>query len=101
MATKCRPHNSRGGFEISRPKLNNCPFCGGKADIEESPQKMEVYIRCQKCGIRTEKIMARIDYCAQAKAASMWNRRVNPWCPTGQESADEWYRNEFIGDQDE
>ena len=49
-------------------KLENCPFCGGEADLRGSG--MEFYIVCNKCLVYTP-------YMEKDKAIVAWNKRYS------------------------
>lgn len=50
-------------------ELDNCPFCGGKADMEEC--KPGFFIRCSRGCVEQSKL-----YRSKRTAAAAWNRRV-------------------------
>ena len=54
-------------------KLRNCPFCGGKARLNEY-KDCEVWyeVRCDECAVRTEQ------YETVDEAVRVWNRRAEP-----------------------
>lgn len=61
-------------------KLKPCPFCGGKAHIEEKVTlggSSIVWVECESCGARLPDIYVKSSYCANDKAAEAWNRRAN------------------------
>ena len=65
---------------MSDIELKTCPFCGGKAKSEVycQPMGIRAYVRivCSKCGARSTGIVESPRYCAEEKAAEIWNRRV-------------------------
>lgn len=61
-------------------ELKPCPFCGGKARFTTKTfdciaETAVVY--CEVCGAQTEEVSASVHYCAEEKAASLWNTRVD------------------------
>lgn len=59
-------------------ELKPCPFCGGKAELKKETvwTRTEVYVKCTECWAMTKSVMADAEYCANDKAAEMWNRRA-------------------------
>ena len=59
--------------------LKPCPFCGGKAFIENGYVGIErvVFVKCDECKVRMPNVYVRASYCANDKAAEAWNRRAN------------------------
>lgn len=59
-------------------KLKPCPFCGGKAFIENGYVGIDkvVFVECDECKVRMPNVYVRATYCANDKAAEVWNRRV-------------------------
>ena len=62
-------------------KLNDCPFCGGKAEIKYVPSgwtyENTAYVRCTKCGASSKHL--DITYREEElvnKIVDMWNTRV-------------------------
>jgi len=73
---------------LRREKLLPCPFCGGKAHLEESGRgfiggKSEkvAYVWCERCNARSGKIklsdFGRTSHSAEAvkQAVELWNKR--------------------------
>lgn len=68
-------------------KLKPCPFCGGEAEIKRRVGfgfGIELaYVECTSCGAQTKMIDPSLKYCANDKAAELWNKREeekpNPW----------------------
>lgn len=62
-------------------KLNDCPFCGGKAEIKYVPSGWTyeniAYVRCTKCGASSKHldITCREEELVN-KIVDMWNTRV-------------------------
>jgi hypothetical protein len=57
---------------MSMPKLRSCPFCGGKAELQQMPNAplwYRVQCRSHQCGGTTWACMG------EAKAVATWNRR--------------------------
>ena len=53
-------------------KLRNCPFCGGKARLNEYKDGEVWYeVWCDGCAVRTEQ------YETEAEAIEKWNRRAD------------------------
>ncbi len=50
--------------------LKSCPFCGGKAVVEECGTH-EYFVRCGRCSIAQDKL-----YAQKCDAKRAWNRRV-------------------------
>ena len=54
------------------PKMLNCPFCGGKANIDGGNGIVKRYfVFCTKCKTRQENRLTR------EKAIEAWNRRYS------------------------
>lgn len=76
-------------------KLKPCPFCGGKAYIEEeSDAKSCIYnvARCEECGVE---VCVYVDMTKtikwnKQKVIERWNKRSNPW-QTGTPTEEGWY----------
>lgn len=58
-------------------KLKPCPFCGGKAELENSMRENCSRIKCTKCRVKTEAFIKSFKYSSDQLAAEAWNRRVN------------------------
>lgn len=58
-------------------KIKPCPFCGGKAEIKRYVEFAfeQAYVECTDCGARTRMIDPSLKYCANDKAAELWNNR--------------------------
>lgn len=50
-------------------KLKTCPFCGGKAKLEDLGD-YRYFVRCEKCGINQDHL-----YHDKRAAVIAWNRR--------------------------
>ena len=52
-------------------KLKSCPFCGGKAVLEDlNFEDKEYYVVCEKCGVETP-----ISHYPE-RVIDLWNRRA-------------------------
>lgn len=51
-------------------ELKACPFCGGKAIIDDCGDH-RYFVRCTKCSINQDKLFAQ-----KCDAAKVWNRRA-------------------------
>lgn len=66
-------------------KLKPCPFCGGKAEIKRYVGFAfeQAYVECTSCEVQTKMIDPSLKYCANDKAAELWNNREeekpDPW----------------------
>lgn len=60
---------------MAEKELKPCPFCGGRAEIQERVDGDAVYVGCTKCGITTGDICIRADYCANDRAVETRNER--------------------------
>lgn len=49
-------------------ELKSCPFCGGKAEIDES---LYTFVRCENCKAESGVFLHKYE------AIRAWNRRVN------------------------
>lgn len=58
-------------------KLKPFPFCGGKAEIKRDVGfGLEyAYVICKGCRVRTAMVESSVKYCANDKAAELWNNR--------------------------
>lgn len=57
----------------SAPRLEPCPFCGGRAQLLERPiGRRYVRVRCTTCMAMSAMVPS------EEKAASVWNRRTDP-----------------------
>ena len=56
-------------------KLKPCPFCGGKASLNDNSSCS--YVHCEKCGATGESFNMSKKYSSDEKAAEAWNRRVD------------------------
>ena len=54
-------------------KLKPCPFCGGEAVIEKTPNTKTFRARCTKCPCD----LGRYWYFSKAAAKKAWNERAN------------------------
>lgn len=52
-------------------KLKPCPFCGGKAILDETNEN-EVFVGCYNCYAHTGL------YCYEKDAIEAWNNRIEP-----------------------
>lgn len=52
--------------------LKHCPFCGGKAGINEGPKGFSTYVYCVACQAETAASLQR------EKAIERWNSRHSP-----------------------
>lgn len=52
-------------------ELKECPFCGGKAILDDCGDHKSYFVRCKKCGINQEHL-----YHSKVTAIKAWNRRV-------------------------
>ena len=65
---------------MSETKLKPCPFCGGAAKISTKVFDCiadTAIVYCEICGAQTEEVTASVHYCAEEKAAEIWNRRTD------------------------
>ena len=61
-----------------KQEIDNCPCCGGEAEIRKQPVVFgspAIYIKCKDCGLRTKDVYASTDYCAEDEVIKLWNRR--------------------------
>ena len=56
-------------------KLKPCPFCGGKASLNDNSSCS--YVCCEKCGATGESFNMSKKYSSDEKAAEAWNRRAD------------------------
>lgn len=59
-------------------EIDNCPCCGGEAEIRKQPVVLgspAIYIKCKDCGLRTRDVQASTDYCAEDEVIKLWNKR--------------------------
>lgn len=70
---------------IESPKLRECPFCGGEAELyrmrRDNRKRYGVYhmiatIKCRECTAQVEQAGCNEDRAIEY-AAKRWNRRVN------------------------
>lgn len=62
-----------------KQEIDNCPCCGGEAEIRKQPVVLgspAIYIKCKDCGLRTKDVYASTDYCAEDEIIKLWNRRA-------------------------
>ena len=52
-------------------ELKECPFCGGKAVLDDCGDRHSYFVRCKKCGVNQDHL-----YFSKAAAIKAWNRRV-------------------------
>lgn len=59
-------------------ELKPCPFCGGKAELKHRLIFGSAYsmIQCLSCGCQSAEIQANVGYCADERAAEVWNKRT-------------------------
>ncbi len=66
---------------MSEEKLKPCPFCGGKALINEIPPHKHILVDlpdCEgECFIECTKCSCAISAGTKQKAISIWNRRAD------------------------
>ena len=55
-------------------ELKQCPFCGGEA-IFCSAFMDYAFVKCRKCGAKTDNIALSYEYSAKDVAIEAWNRR--------------------------
>ena len=64
---------------INQPNdLKPCPFCNGVAEAmvgKNTNGNLYCYIKCIKCGARTDAIVESLSYSAVEVAAIQWNKR--------------------------
>lgn len=67
-------------------RLKSCPCCGGKAEVKEGFDTdgrcgyATVYIRCNRCGLRTEALITDgyfDEWHTPEEAAELWNNRYS------------------------
>lgn len=51
--------------------IKACPFCGGEAELKESPEWEQFWVWCKKCYCGTQ------IHLTAAEALKAWQRRVN------------------------
>lgn len=62
-----------------KQEIDNCPCCGGEAEIQRPSVGLGssyIYINCKNCGLRTRNVYASTDYCAEDEVIKLWNRRA-------------------------
>lgn len=59
---------------MSELELKLCPFCGGTAEIVIW-DKLNLFVRCKECKVRTDFVEVSAEYTAKEKAIELWNRR--------------------------
>jgi Lar family restriction alleviation protein len=62
-------------FKPIKTKLNDCPFCGGKAELKSDVCMMSggykyYWVECQRCGCKTREVNKD-----EGAAVSKWNNR--------------------------
>ena len=62
-----------GVSEQTEQGLKPCPFCGGKASLNDNSSCS--YVHCEKCGATGESFNMSKKYSSDEKAAEAWNRR--------------------------
>lgn len=62
-------------------ELKNCPFCGGKAEIQDNAFRVifnaRVRIKCKRCGVRTMEYVGPSWEDTHYLATEAWNRRAH------------------------
>ena len=61
-------------------EIKNCPFCGGKAELQHGTLiggKTTSYVMCLKCRAKTDSIIAKPSLCSDDEAIKSWNKRAN------------------------
>lgn len=56
-------------------ELKDCPFCGGKAMLNNEKNRIYSFVKCQNCGAESGIVEVSAEYCADEKAVEAWNRR--------------------------
>lgn len=56
-------------------ELKPCPFCGGEAKLEHD--YIISFVKCVECDVRTVGYHVSPEYSSDARAAEVWNRRMN------------------------
>ena len=64
-----------GVSEQTEQGLKPCPFCGGKASLNDNSSCS--YVHCEKCGATGESFNMSKKYRSDEKAAEAWNRRAD------------------------
>ena len=59
--------------EQTEQGLKPCPFCGGKASLNDNSSCS--YVCCEKCGATGESFNMSKKYSSDEKATEAWNRR--------------------------
>lgn len=57
---------------MSTEKLLPCSVCGGEARLNRDGYSLDLRVRCDECGARTE------DFETDKEAIAAWNRRSSP-----------------------
>ena len=57
-------------------ELKPCPFCGGNARYYHDSSHW-TYVECSKCHTKSDVVTISVHYCAEDRAAELWNTRVD------------------------
>lgn len=61
-------------------EIKNCPFCGGKAELQHGTfigGKTTSYVMCLKCRARSEPVVTVSSLCSDDEAIKRWNERAD------------------------
>ena len=58
-------------------EIKNCPFCGGEAELRHGSLEKTSYVRCVKCGAKTDPIDVKPILCSDDEAIKRWNERAD------------------------
>lgn len=62
---------------MTENKLKLCPFCGGKAVLNNERNRTCSYVKCTQCGAESGLVHISAEYCADERATEAWNRRAD------------------------